>query len=350
MNIDSKTLEHRVKEVVSTAFDLEPHVKKVVATAFEHYSSDNITWSLPEPQLIRAGKTGGLPFESLTTDLTLGCLPPAQICYGNCFAARAAFNAGFNFGKRVENILDEEIFLSDLDALPKSQGYLRNGWNSDPSWRWNKALRLAELINSSGRHTVFITKCFLAPDETIMRSLAALGVELRVSISAFDTKSQLDCRIKTIENYRKHKGVAIPLLMTTRFKDQSLNVKQDKIVQYVVESDLPAAENSLRFNASSPVMELIDESACRQVAESGDLWCGRLYPDTAIKIPTTTSIPPHYQGLQSPNLSENNPDFLKSLWYEPVPSHEEVKSKKSLNKPTKCGVAFAWDKVEKQVK
>lgn len=333
----------------SESNSLERHVNAVVAKAFGHYSLDP-TLSVPEPQLIRAGKAGGLPFQSLTTDLNLGCLPPSKICYGSCFAARAAFNAGFNFGKRVENILDEEVFLSDLDVLPKSQGYLRNGWNSDPSWSWGKALRLSELIHSSGRHTIFITKCFIAPSEAIMRGLAALGVELRVSVSAFDTKSQLDCRINAIEDYRKHGGVAIPLLMTTRFKDPSLNVKQDEIFQYVVEHDLPAAENSLRFKDSSPVLELIDESACSRVVKSGDIWCGRLYPDTAVRIPTTTSIPPHYQGLQSPNLSENDSKFLKSLWYEPVPTHEEVKSKGLLDKPTKCGVPLDWNQIAVQVR
>ncbi len=245
-------------------------LKELVSKSYGKYSSDS-TLSIPKPQLIRAGITGGLPFDSLTTDLLLGCLPASQICYGNCFAARGAFISGFNFGKHVENILDEDVFKADLKAIPDFQGFLRNGWNSDPSWNWPKALRLAELIHEAGKHTIFITKCFLAPAQEILSRFAALGVEIRVSISAFDTESQIEQRLQTIENYRNNNGVAIPVVMTTRFKDQLLNDRQDLIVQYVVEQDLPASENSLRFEPNSPVLELIDESVCGYVAKTGDL-------------------------------------------------------------------------------
>jgi alpha-ketoglutarate-dependent taurine dioxygenase len=348
----SKMYNSEIKSLVATvsAASKTSHskLKELVAKSYGHYGSDP-KLSIPKPQLIRAGKAGGLPFDSLTTDLQLGCLPASQICYGNCFAARGAFQSGFNFGKHVENILDEDVLKSDLKAIPESQAFLRNGWNSDPSWNWEKGLRLAELIHEAGKHTIFITKCFVSPDEDILSGFAALGVELRVSISAFDSEPQLEQRLQTIENYRKQNGVAVPLVMTTKFKDQTLNDRQDKIVQYVVEQDLPASENSLRFDLNSPVVELIDESVCGYVTGTGDLWCGRLYSDQILRVPTTTTLPSDYRGLQSPNLSENDPEFLKSLWHEPVRTHAEVKSKPSLNKPSQCGVAIEWKQIDKAI-
>ena len=90
---------------------------------------------------------------------------------------------------------------------------------------------------------------------------------------------------------------------------------------------------------------MIDESAYGRVASSNDLWCGRLYPEDVIRVPTTITILSHYRGLQSPYLSQNDPEFLKSLWHDPVRTHAEVMSMTSLEKPAKCGVALDWNQI-----
>jgi hypothetical protein len=290
------------------------------------------------PQVIRAGKAGGLPFNSLTTDLFTGCLPPREICYGNCFAARAAFVAGIDFGQRVPNLLDHDVLAADLEMLPRNQRFLRSGWNSDPSWDWSRALTLAEWVRESGRLTIFVTKSFTRLDTGILNSLAAVRAEIRVSISAFDTDAQMAQRLKTIDAYRRAGGVAVPLAMTALFCDSELNRKQDGLVQLLVDEDLPAAENSLRFAPTSPVMQLLDRPQYREVASSGDLWCGRLYPDV-LRVPTTTSLPPQYEGLQCNRLSGNDPEFLESLFCDPVHTHQEVLTSPPLDKPRQCGVA-----------
>jgi hypothetical protein len=322
-------------------FSCQPHreLTSYVARSFGDYQS-NPNLTVPAPQKIRAGRAGGLPFESLTTDLFLGCLPGSLVCYGNCFAARGAFQAGIDFGKRVENILDEDVFRADLDMVPDGQRYLKNGWNSDPSWSWSKARRLAELIRASGRHVVFITKIFTRFDSETMSALASLGVELRISISAFDTAPQLEHRLQTMEDYREHHGIVVPQLFTTIFKDAELNGRQDHIAQYLVDRDFPAAENSLRLDPASPVLYMVDQQACREVADTGDLWCGRLYPE--LRVPALTGVPTEYLGLQSAYLSENDPMFVASLWRDGVPTREMVLSDASRRKPIQCGVSMKW--------
>ena len=311
-------------------------VQKLVAQAYAPYASGEGLVS-PTPEIIRAGIAGGLPFDSLTTDVVVGCLPASHVCYGNCFAAQAAFTNGINFGVRIENILDKAIFQSDLNSLSRQQRYLRNGWNSDPSWSWSCALAIAELIRDSGRHTIFVTKCFGLLSHEMMNRLASLHVEIRISVSAFDTDAQLTHRMKTVEAYRLKGGVAIPIVVSTVFQDPVLKDKQDRIVASIVESDLPGGENSLRFNPNSPVTALLNKSASRPIAQSSDWWCGRLYPKS-LPIPTVTTLPPEYEGLQSRNLSGNDPIFLKSLFYDPVPTRDEVLSSHPLTKPTQAGV------------
>lgn len=322
----------------------ERQLRQRTSGCFAHYDQDP-SLIVPEPVKIRAGLAGGLPFDSLTTDLILGCLPAKSVCYGNCFAARAAFEAGFDFGTHVHNQLDEELLRADLEALPESQKYLRNGWNSDPSWSWERALELTRMLRQSGRMTIFITKVFVQPSREILAQLAELKAELRISISAFDTAVQLRQRLETAEAFRQQGGVAIPLVMTTRFRDAELNTKQQEIVDYVVEADLPAAENSLRISTDSPVFQSLDSNACRPLVKENadsDVWCGRLFPNE-LRVPTTTSVPESYQGLPSPWLSKIHAGIIQSLFKDPVRTHEEVLSQPNLAPPTMCGVARKWN-------
>lgn len=290
---------------------------------------------------IRAGRRGGLPFDSLIGDVVTGCLPASTACYGSCFAAFGAFRAGFDFGRRVPNRLDEELLRADIAALPAEQAYLRCGWNSDPSWDWPMIARLGEIVSESGRMLILITKVFRPLPEQSRDRMIAAGVELRVSISAFDAPRQLERRIETMTAYRDAGGIAVPLVMTTRFAEPALNVRQDAIVARVVQLDLPGAENSLRFGVDSDIVAKLDRRQLRPVAISGDLWCGRLYTD-ALPIPTTTSIPANYRGLSSGFRSRIGALELARLFHEPVRTHVEVIVGAPLPKPTQCGVSRAW--------
>src|SRR5215471_3205365 len=309
---------------------------RLTAESFGHYDFDS-TLSPSTPQVIRAGKTGGLPFDSLTTDLFGGCLPGRDICYGNCFAARAAYAAGIDFSARVPNILNRDVLCADLERLPASQKFLRNGWNSDPSWNWGDAVVLSEWIRESGRLTIFNTKSFRRLQPDTLRSLAAVKAELWVCVSAFDSEAQIEHRIDTIETFREAGGNVVPLVMTTRFSEAELTAKQEQLVQYMTDHDLPAAENSLRFAPASPVMAILDRKRMRPIASTGDFWCGRLYAGV-LRVPTTSSLPSGYSGLQSGYLSRNSSDFLDSLFFDPVRTHEEVLASPPLEKPVQAGV------------
>ena len=173
---------------------------------FGNFHGKDEALKIPLPVTIRAGKAGGLPFDSLTTDLFLGCLPPSRVCYGCCFAARTAFKAGYDFGTRIANLLDSDTLSNDIARLPAFQAFLRNGWNSDPSWSWRQAGKLARLIHDHGKHIIFITKAFQPVKDAEMADLVETHAEIRVSLSAFDTKAQLKHRLRFIERYRDSGG------------------------------------------------------------------------------------------------------------------------------------------------
>src|SRR5262249_26780868 len=96
-------------------------------------------------------------------------------------------------------------------------------------------------------------------------------------------------------------------------------------------------ENSLRFAPTSPVMAILDLMRMRQIASTGDFWSGRLYAGV-LRVPTTSSLPSGYSGLQSGYLSRNDSDFLDSLFFDPVHTHEEVLASPPLEERVRAGV------------
>ncbi|WP_233420535.1 hypothetical protein [Xenorhabdus nematophila] len=141
----------------------ERTITRLIRESNKQYTLDN-GLKFAESMLIRAGIAGDLPFNSLTTDVVTGCLPESMACYGICFSAISSWKSGIDFGKRIDNKLDEDIFTRDLKALPNSQKYIRCGWNSDPSWNWLISTRMAELAREAGLLMIFITKSFKKND------------------------------------------------------------------------------------------------------------------------------------------------------------------------------------------
>ncbi len=319
-------------------------IGKLTARSFgPHASGTGLRRARAEP--IRAGRAGGLPFDSLVTDLFNGCLPATSVCYGECFAARAAFDgAGIDFGRRVRNRLDPEVLADDLSRIPTGQAFVRSGWNSDLSWGWNDAdaVRILELVAAAGLHPVVLTKAFTVLQPGTMARLTSLGTELRVCVSAFDTDAQLAHRIRTMVSYRERGGLAVPVLMSTRFADSALAGRQDAVVQRLVDLDLPGAENSIRFAARSPTRPALDVNALARVAGGDDVWAGRLYPDL-LRVPTLSSVPPSYAGVE-PFASREAPGRLAALFADPVPTHQHLTAEGVAAKPRCAGVARKWVK------
>lgn len=294
----------------------------------------------PKSDLIRVGIKGGLPFDNLMTDLVVGCLPVDLACYGCCFAAKSSWENGMDFGSRIANHLDIDIFKEDLDALPITNRYIRNGWNSDPSWEWNKAAEVSKLIRESGRLPIFITKVFKAPGLSALNNLALFGAEIRVSISALDTNQQLKSRLEFLQNYRKAGGVAIPLVMSAYYTDQDLLKRQKDLVRWVLENDFPGAENSLRFVKNTPMSTMINHGKTGDVYDENQEWSGRLFINELV-FPTTTSIPDNYTGITSGFMSKLDQNHIRSLFIDEVIEHNKILSNKAIISfpPQKCGIS-----------
>ncbi len=294
--------------------------KNVVESQEKNTKTENQTPQ--KAQKIRAGKKAGLPSESITTDLFLACLKTPSMFYKKCYLTKKETS----HHNQIENILDEDLFSEDLKNISNVQGFMRNGWNSDPSWNWKKALELARLIRNSGRLPIFNTKLYKMPSDKTMKKLASYKAEIRIAISVFDTRMHLKSCFEFVENYRKMGGVSIPILMSAHYNKGVLNRKQTKIVEFIKEKDIIGAEHSIQFPENSPLHKIIDANKCEKKEETKNYWCGRIFSEE-LKVPTINAIPPYYLGMQNSLLSKNEDAFLNSLWYQKIKTNEEIKLK-----------------------
>ncbi|MFB6456723.1 hypothetical protein ACE38W_15735 [Chitinophaga sp. Hz27] len=245
---------------------------------------------------ILCGKSAGLPFDYLMTDIYSGCLPIKSICYGNCSAAEYWINKGHDFGSRHINNFDEKLFRQSIEQLPADQKWLRQGWVSDVSLShkaWELLASITDILMEHNIRLVIITKIFTHPTEEVMRKLAANKAEIRVSISAIDTKREIEKRFEFLHEYREVGGLAVPYLMSFKFTDEALRKNQELIVEQIIADDYIAAEHPLRLSNDNSGLEGADTERHYHPKFADQTWFGRLYSEIGNFImPPPTFLPP----------------------------------------------------------
>ena len=247
---------------------------------------------------IGCGKACGLPFDCLMTDVVSGCLSQERVCYGNCTAAEFWKQQGYNFGKKVLNDFNKEFFISCIKKLPTEQKWLRQGWISDCSFTkesWNLTAEIASILNDYQIRLLIITKIHSVPEEDILCNLAKNKAEIRVSISALDTKEENQKRLKFLNNYRELGGISIPYLMSCKYKNETLADNQRFLVDYVIKNDFIAGEHPLRFDRQNKIIEELEENGFWHSKFPNQYWFGRIFEDIPnFLLPAPTHLKENY--------------------------------------------------------
>ena len=275
---------------------------------------------------VQCGRAGGLPFDYLMTDIFSGCLPIAKVCYGDCSAAEHWIRRGYDFGKRQLNHFSEPIFRSSIRQLPRSQRWLRQGWASDCSLStvgWQRIREAAEVLSEFDIALLIITKVWSPPPKDVLSRLGELGAELRVSLSALDTRQQMEQRVRTLELYRSLGGLAVPYLMSCYYRDDELNRNEAALVDYVTQSQLIAAEHPLRISKDSDLHPLMAEGGFKHPKFPHQKWFGRIYDQHgSFILPPPTFLLPEYR-VRARSLIELSADDLAGVSGN-LPSHTEL--------------------------
>lgn len=132
-----------------------------------------------EKSKIVCGKKYGLPFEYLMTDVYSGCLNLNNICYGNCTAAQFWLKKGYNFGKKVLNNFDSNLFEKSIKDLSPNQKWIRQGWTSDCSFSnesWELITHISDILKKHNITLLIITKIHKMPQTKIMQNDVSIDI------------------------------------------------------------------------------------------------------------------------------------------------------------------------------
>lgn len=275
---------------------------------------------------IRCGTHGGLPFETLMTDILSGCLPINNVCYGNCTACDFWVNKGYNFGNRTKNYFDKDIFINDVKNLPKNVKWLRQGWISDCSFSeesWRLVSDISEILAHYSISLLIITKVHRLPSPEILKKLAKNNAEIRVSLSAFDTKTEHKRRFKFLKTYKKLGGKAIPYVMTALFNNKLLTKNQKIIINKIIKGDYLAAEHPLRINVESAYYNFLAKNGFNHPKFNNQYWFGRiLYNIPNFVLPPPTHLPDNYTLMfkSYSTYAKHN-----KITYNNLPTYEDLK-------------------------
>lgn len=281
---------------------------------------------------IRCGINGGLPFETLMTDVISGCLNINNVCYGNCTACDFWLKHGYNFGKRINNIFDKKLFIKDIENLPNDVKWLRQGWSSDCSFSnesWKLIASISELLIKYSISLLIITKVHKIPSIDILKTLAKNNTEIRVSLSAFDTKEEFNKRFNFLYQYKSLGGKAIPYVMTALFNNKILANNQKIIVRKIVEGDFIAGEHPLRISTNNPIYKLLKHKGFIHNKFIDQYWFGRVLNKVPnFILPPPTHLPNNY-NLVYKSFSECNKKTYQ-INYKNLPTYEELKNNPNI--------------------
>jgi hypothetical protein len=292
---------------------------------------------VPEPEFIRAGIHGGLPWDCQTSDVVIGCLPLEKICYGNCFAAEESTKKGIDFSARVKRILDPKLLCEDFEHISKDQKFVRNGWNSDPCWDWKTSIQVGEIARNHGKLIVYNSKLFIQPSEKHLKRLRSIGAEVRSSISALDKASVLKRKLEMIKSVQEHGINVVACVVSALYKSEVLQYNQNGVVDYLLSQGIPCSEMPLRFNRSCSVAELLDVNESFAIENTDKFWFGRLYSEKLI-IPILSHTRANYSGLPL-NIHK---DFVDTITENYFPAIDDLRKGHSYSMGDKLGVGLIY--------
>lgn len=278
---------------------------------------------------IVCGKKHGLPFDYLMTDVISGCISLNSTCYGNCTAALYWLNKGYDFGKNIINRFDHKLFEECINDLPDNQRWLRQGWMSDCSLSeeaWNMIVEISDILTKHGISLLIITKIHKRPSEKILKKLAENKVEIRVSLSAIDSRLELEKRLNFLLDYKKFGGISIPYLMTTKYKNKNLKENQNYIIKFIIENDFIAGEHPLRISQNNPLINELETNGFYHPKYNDQYWFGRILDNVDnFILPPPTHLKPEY-NLKYKRFS-SIPDTKKIIGVKNnLPTYNDLKN------------------------
>lgn len=193
----------------------------------------------------------------LDVDTVKGCtlgmaVYPNGGCYGVCYAATTASQYGVEFCTSISRRPAPWSWRVIWRTVKEHHApWYRIGTAGDPCHDWENTLATCEMLESTGKQPVIITKHWRPIDDDHLARLRSLGAVVNTSVSALDTTQELRHRLKQITRLREAGIRSVARVVTCRFGDTEWARERHEVQQTLLQIS-PVIDNPLRIPANDP--------------------------------------------------------------------------------------------------
>lgn len=174
-------------------------------------------------------------------------------CYGECYAKKIAARYGIAFEKSVSRLLTSKTKWRVFKVVKEHPAsWYRMGVSGDPSYDWENTSEVCEFLQKTGKVPVIITKHWNEMGAQIGHRLAECGAVVNTSISATDSKQDMDWRLDQFHTVKTYGIKSVLRVVTCEFGDTE-NGRRMKNIQDFLLSHSPVIDNPLRASKQNPL-------------------------------------------------------------------------------------------------
>lgn len=188
----------------------------------------------------------------LDVDTVKGCYSgmaayPGTGCYGTCYAATTAKLYKRDFTVAVSRRPAPWSWREVWQKVKDFRGnWYRIGTAGDPCHDWGNTVEVCELLQSTGKHPVIITKHWQKLSDDHIARLHKVGAVINTSVSGLDTPQELKHRLKQIERIRSAGIKSVARVVSCNYGDTEWGA-QRKAIQENLFKLSPMIDNPLRI-------------------------------------------------------------------------------------------------------
>lgn len=191
----------------------------------------------------------------LDVDTVKGCtlgmaVYPNGGCYGVCYAATTASQYGVEFCTSISRRPAPWSWRAIWRTVKEHRApWYRIGTAGDPCHDWENTLATCEMLESTGKQPVIITKHWRLIDDGHLARLRSLGAVVNTSVSALDTRQELRHRLKQITRLREAGIRSVARVVTCHFGNTEWARERNETQQSLLQLS-PMIDNPLRIPAN----------------------------------------------------------------------------------------------------
>lgn len=215
----------------------------------------------------------------------LGCRNCEKGCWGLCYAYKIANYRGIDFSKSITRWLKTKSQMKSIGKtiFRSEKEFVRIGTMGDPCHNWDYTLRICKWVANSDKPIVIITKHWIELTDKQMEEFGKLGVIINTSLSALDTKEQIEYRLKQYERYKKY-GKSVLRIISCDFNRENKEGKRLAEIQDELFKNDYIIDNPLRVPLNYPMVKSGIIKVKKIMDINSKVYMSKVNPDTYIGV------------------------------------------------------------------